>query len=95
MAVAGSYAYVADGDRGLRIINISNPAAPTEIGFYDTPGICLTVWRWPVTMPMSLMDWSGLRIIDISNPAAPTEVGFYDTPGVCLWMWRWPGAMLT
>ena len=33
-----SYAYVADGVSGLRIINVANPAAPTEVGFYDTPG---------------------------------------------------------
>jgi len=37
VAVAGNYAYVADG-YGLRIINVSNPASPTEIGYYDTPG---------------------------------------------------------
>ena len=38
VAVAGSYAYVADFDSGLRVINIANPAAPVEVGFYDTPG---------------------------------------------------------
>ena len=25
-------------DSGLRIINVANPAAPDEVGFYDTPG---------------------------------------------------------
>jgi hypothetical protein len=30
VAVVGSYAYVADGGHGLRIIDVSNPAAPTE-----------------------------------------------------------------
>ena len=38
VAVAGSYAYVADGIGGLRIINVSDPAHPTEAGFYITPG---------------------------------------------------------
>lgn len=38
VAVSGRYAYIAGGDSGLRIINISNPARPTEAGFYDTPG---------------------------------------------------------
>jgi hypothetical protein len=42
VAVSGSYAYVAAGKTGgLRIINISNPYSPAEVGFYDTPGICL------------------------------------------------------
>ena len=38
VAVAGSYAYVADWFGGLRVINVANPAAPIEVGFYDTPG---------------------------------------------------------
>ena len=36
--MAGTYAYVADYGSGLRVIDVSNPAAPVEIGFYDTPG---------------------------------------------------------
>ncbi|MGB9722052.1 MAG: T9SS type A sorting domain-containing protein, partial [bacterium] len=35
--VSGSYAYVADGGSGLRIINVSNPQSPYEAGYYDTP----------------------------------------------------------
>ena len=38
VAVAGDYAYVADQDSGLRIVDISNPATPSETGFCDTPG---------------------------------------------------------
>jgi hypothetical protein len=32
LAVSGGYAYVAAGESGLRIINVSNPAAPVEVG---------------------------------------------------------------
>jgi hypothetical protein len=38
VAVAGSYAYVADGEGGLRVINVADPAHPGEAGFYDTLG---------------------------------------------------------
>ncbi len=38
VAVAGDYAYVADGGAGLRIVDVSHPAAPAEVGFYDTSG---------------------------------------------------------
>ena len=67
----------------MRIINISNPASPTEVGFYDTPGALRGV---AVSGSYAYVaDYnSGLRIIDISNPASPTEVGFCDTPGECL-----------
>ena len=37
VAIAGSYAYVADYWK-LRVININNPQSPIEVGFYDTPG---------------------------------------------------------
>ena len=80
VAVSGSYAYVADDTYGLRIIDISNPATPTEAGFYDTPG---TAYGVAVSGSYAYVadGTSGLRILDVSNPAAPTEAGFYDTPG--------------
>lgn len=34
-AVAGNYCYVASEGTGVRAINISNPAAPLEAGYYD------------------------------------------------------------
>jgi hypothetical protein len=39
----GNYAYVADDESGLQIINISNPAAPTLAGSYDTNGYAMGV----------------------------------------------------
>lgn len=36
--VEGEYAYVADGNHGLRVIDVSDPAHPSEVGSYDTPG---------------------------------------------------------
>jgi hypothetical protein len=36
--VSGNYAYVADGYAGLRVIDVSNPSNPREVGYFDTPG---------------------------------------------------------
>ncbi len=36
--VAEEYAYVAGGEAGLRVVDISDPMNPTEVGFHDTPG---------------------------------------------------------
>ena len=79
MVVAGSIAYVADRRSGLRVVNVANPAAPAEVGFYDR--------RVPHCVAVSgahgvcRRRYSGLRVIDVADPAVAVEVGFYDTPG--------------
>src|SRR3989339_608684 len=77
IAVSGGYAYL--GDYGLRIINISNPANPTETGAYEdygnTYGVAVTG-----NYAYATNGYSGLRIIDVSSPSSPTETGGYDTP---------------
>ena len=79
VAVAGDYAYVAAAYSGLRIVNVSNPAAPTEAGYCDTPG---TAYGVAVAGNYAYVaDYSGLRIVNVSNPVAPTEAGYYDAPG--------------
>jgi ethanolamine utilization microcompartment shell protein EutS len=69
---------VADDEAGLRIIDISTPSAPVEVGFFDTDGSAYGVY---VSGSYAYVadQWDGLRIIDISTPSAPVEVGFYDT----------------
>jgi hypothetical protein len=69
VAVSGSYAYVADGYGGLRIINVSNPSNPTEVGFYDTPGVCLcSVVVSGLLCLCNRLGWPDLRIINVSDP---------------------------
>jgi len=38
IAICGDYAYVADGDYGLQVIDITDPTTPTLAGSYNTPG---------------------------------------------------------
>lgn len=77
VTVAGNYAYVAD-DSSLRVIDISNPTMPVEVGF--SPGGALDVaivgdYAYVATGN------AGLRVVDVSTPADPREVGTCDTPG--------------
>jgi hypothetical protein len=78
--VVGNYAYVADGDTGLQIIDISNPEAPTIKGNYDTSGSAYGV-QVVGNYAYVADDSSGLQIIDISNPTTLTLKGNYDTSG--------------
>jgi len=76
--LSGNYAYVADMEDGLRVINISDPTTPIEDGFCDTEG-----QTWDVYIFGSyayVADRIGLRVIDISDPENPVEVGSFSTP---------------
>jgi len=78
VAVAGNYAYAATG-RGLAIVDISTPTAPTLAGSYDTSDYARGVavdGNYAYVADGS----SGLQIIDITTPTAPTLAGSYDTP---------------
>ncbi|HDQ99942.1 MAG TPA: hypothetical protein ENN51_06635 [candidate division WOR-3 bacterium] len=69
-----SLLYVAAYGAGLRIINISDPGQPKEIGAWMSPA-SHTHW---VTLRENfafLADgYAGLRILDVSNPHSPGEV---------------------
>lgn len=73
------YAYVAAQGTGLRIVDISNPAAPTEVGFYETPGDAVDIVVANELAYVAAFE-GGLRIIDVSQPATPTEVGALVRP---------------
>ncbi len=64
--VSGGYAYVADYESGLQIINVSNPASPTLVGSYDTQERSGDVF---VSGSYAYVadGYSGLLIIDVSG----------------------------
>ena len=77
--VSGNYAYVAATEKGgLRILDVSNPSNPVEVGFYDT---------WDVRGVYVSGDYAYVAagnfiILDVSNPSNPVKVWSYDTEGV-------------
>jgi len=73
-------AYVADLSAGLRIIDVSSPAAPVEIGSIDS----LFAHDVAIVGGMAYVasGYGGLRIIDVSDPTTPEEVGKLSTGGV-------------
>lgn len=87
------HAYVADDDGGLRIFNVTNPASPIEIGFYNLPaypGVSVTdmavsgnyvyLTEIPSSDPSPAPVSGGLHMINVVNPATPTETSFYKSP---------------
>jgi hypothetical protein len=78
VAVSGRYAYVADWDGGLRVIDVSTPSDPIEVGFFEDTS---TVQDVAVSGNHAyLAAGSGLLVIDVSDPLSPVEIGSSDTP---------------
>lgn len=79
ISVNGNFAYLVT-DKGLTIIDVSDPFSPVVKGNYPAP-----YWTWGLDV------WGdcafvtdqkyGLRIIDASDPTKPKEIGYYNTPG--------------
>jgi len=78
VAVAGIYAYVAYGDFGLRVINVSNPRNLIEVGHYYTPSVAYGVAA-AGSYVYVVDEEAGLRVIDVRDPHNPSESGYYYT----------------
>jgi plastocyanin len=89
-AISGSYAFVAASANGLAYADVSNPAAPANQGYLDTPGDARGVAVSGSYAYVADYD-TGLRIIDISVPGVPAPAGDVDTPGQA-WKVRVSGA---
>ena len=83
----GCRAYVADGGAGLRILDVTNPANPIDLGGIDTANIHAFETRSAVGQDsFAFMSWSQpppLRTIDVTDPARPSMAGacsLFDPP---------------
>ena len=84
--VQGNHAFVAAWRNGLRVVDISNPSCPREVGFLDTLGMVGDVFVQGSHAFVGVSNFSpspavGLRVVDVSNPISPKEVGSLVTPG--------------
>jgi len=79
VAAQGNYAYVAAADYGLRIISVSDPAHPYEVGFDNT----VRAYEVAVAGEYAYVhcNWDGLHLISVSNPVHPTQVGHFYNMG--------------
>ncbi len=75
--VQGDYAYLATGETGLEILDISDPENPEWIGTYDTPGDSRYVKVVDDIAYVCDLQ-GGLRIVDVSDPRHPDEISFYS-----------------
>ncbi|UCC78821.1 MAG: T9SS type A sorting domain-containing protein [Candidatus Zixiibacteriota bacterium] len=79
MAVSGRYAYIANYDLGLHIINISYPANPTQINLFETDNPTAVAIQGNYAYLTSHY-WNSLEIIDVSDPYNPNIIREYYLP---------------
>ncbi len=79
-AVAGNYAYVADRESGLQVIEISTPGSPVLVGAVALPDFA---WGVAVKGNYAYVVDRGLelQVIDISTPASPVLMSALGPPG--------------
>jgi hypothetical protein len=80
ITLAGSLAFLADGDAGLKVLDISHLPQVTVLGTLDTPGTALDV-AYDGRYAYLADGEGGLRMIDVSDPSNPVEVDAFDTAG--------------
>ncbi len=87
--ISGNYGYVVSQGNvfsGLRIINLSNPSAPTQVGTLKTnpfraQRIFVAGQYAYLTGDEGLANTNRLRVVDVSQPNAPQVVGSLSLAG--------------
>ncbi len=80
VAVVGNLAYVADYAGGLRVIDITNPAAPAPVGALEW-GSAADVAVAGSYAYVAGGNYSDLWVVGVSNPASPLPLSRVPTPG--------------
>ncbi len=86
VSVSGGYAYVADGESGLKVLDTSNFSSPEPVGSIGGIGTAESVYVYGDHAYVTVDGHnefvpSRLRIIDISDPASPRLEGSVAAEG--------------
>ena len=74
--IFGDYAFIADWDNGLKILNISQPNSPTYVSSYDTGyayDVCVDGNYAYVTDAIN-----SFQVVNITDPSSPDLVGSFN-----------------
>jgi hypothetical protein len=98
VAMSGGYAYISSGlGSGLRVLNLSDPTAPIEVGYSINSDPCPGVQMWMADRVRVSGDyayvlyfdgtWSfmhyRLYVYDVSDPSVPGQMGYVGLPNHC------------
>jgi len=69
------YAFIAAGENGLQVVDVTDPANPFAAAEYDTPGYASSVALSGNYAYIADGADAGLQIVDVSQPEAPRQAG--------------------
>lgn len=83
LSADGNTLFVADYNSGLRILDVTNPGDPVQLGAVDTAagtarGIAISSDNKTVYLANAQ---TGLQLVDVSDLSSPSLLGSYNTPG--------------
>jgi hypothetical protein len=78
--VRGEHAFIADGEAGLAIVDVSEPGAPKIVGTLELGGFVNAV---EVAGDFAFVtdEEFGVRQVLVKDPKAPVLVSSFETPG--------------
>jgi hypothetical protein len=77
--VVDDLAYVAAGDSGLSVVDVSDASAPTVKGTYDSPGAASGI-HVDGGRAYLADSWGGPQVVDVSDSRSPTPLGRVRIP---------------
>ncbi|MEZ4389025.1 MAG: FlgD immunoglobulin-like domain containing protein [Candidatus Krumholzibacteriia bacterium] len=80
LAVDGSFGYLANGNEGLAVLDLADPARPVVIAGEGSAGTCLWVAYHAQHVYLANID-SELHVLDVSDPSRPVPVAMLPLPG--------------
>lgn len=81
--VVGDLLYVADGENGLVIYDVSKKNAPTALGHIALEGVSQGL-QVIDNVAFIAAGSAGLIAVDVSTPSQPQHLATHDTPGIAL-----------
>jgi subtilisin-like proprotein convertase family protein len=83
LSADGNTLFIADYNSGLRILDVTNPGDPVQLGVVDTAagtarGIAISSDNKTVYLANAQ---TGLQLVDVSDLSSPSLLGSYNTPG--------------
>lgn len=85
VAVAGTYAYLADPGGDMRILDVSTAHAPRRLGTVALPGAAGRVVTPPAAVAPErayvVVDDARIVAVDVADPANASLIGEYEAPG--------------